>query len=340
MRWSCPAAALLTAVLVTACSSAEQQPPPAAATQIPIPSLQLGVDLDFYTSPDANVASTARQDIAYIKSLHANAVSISFPFYTDKAGTTLGPLPTTPSVAQLDTVIRTAEGADLAVTLRPVLNQTSLGEARVHWTPAHLTTWFTAYQHFMLPYAALAQRDHVGVFVIGTELNKFSGAPEWATLRDAIAAVYHGQLAFSNNWLGVKNTTVGLTEMIDAYAPVPLSDSASVTALAGAVAYGEDALPYGSVLSEVGIAAQSGAYAHPWQVGSNATPIKPQIQANWFSAQCQAVAQDHLGGIYFWPLYFGQSLTVPDRADGPTAWVATLGATAISNCFTSLRADS
>ena len=222
------------------------------------------------------------------------------------------------------------------MTVRPLLSQAALGKARVHWKPAQLAAWFSAYQHFLLPYAAMAQRDHADVFVIGTELNNFANAPEWATLRAAVAAVYHGKLAFSNNWLGIKNATPGVTEMTDAYEPVPLSDSAPVSALAGAVAYSVHALPYGSVLSEVGIAAQSRAYAHPWELGSKTAPIKPQIQANWFSAQCQAVVQDHLGGIYFWPLYFGQSLTVPDRADGPTAWAATPGATAIAKCFTAL----
>ena len=126
----------------------------------------------------------------------------------------------------------------------------------------------------------------------------------------------------------MRNATAGLTEMIDAYEPVPLSDSASVSALAGAVSYWAHALPYGSVLSEVGIAAQSGAYAHPWELGSKVAPIKRQIQANWFSAQCQAVVKDQLGGIYFWPLYFGQSF--PDKTVGPTAWAGTPGANAIA----------
>lgn len=337
MRLLRPAVALLTGVLIAACSS---EAPPAATRQVPEPGLQLGVDIDFYTSPGMNVAATARQDISYIKRLHANAVSISFPFYNDKAGSALGPLPRTPSVASLDTLITVAENAGLAVTLRPLLNQAALGGARVHWRPAHLAHWFAAYQHFLLPYAALAQRDHVAVFVVGTELNRFSDAPEWATLRDAIAAIYHGTFAFSNNWLGTRNATPGLTEMTDAYVPVSLNDSASVVALAGALAYSAHALPPGNILSEVGIAAQSGAYAHPWGVGSKTAPIKPQIQANWFSAQCQAVAEDHLGGIYFWPLYFGQSLTRPDTADGPTAWVSTPGATAIAECFATLRSSS
>lgn len=338
MRLLRPAAAVLTGALVVACSTAQQSQD--TARHVPEPALQLGVDIDFYSSRGADVTPTARQDIAYIKSLHANAVSISFPFHTDKAGLHVGPLSDTPSVASLGTLIATAETANLAVTLRPVLNQSSLGEARVHWAPVNLAAWFAAYQHFLLPYAALAQRDHVAVFVIGTELNNFANAPEWTSLRNAIAGVYHGTLAFSNNWLGTRNATAGLTEMTDAYAPVPLNDSAPVASLAGALAFWAHALPSGDILSEVGIAAQSGAYAHPWELGSKTAPIKSQIQANWFSAQCQAVAEDHLGGIYFWPLYFGQSLTVADRGDGPTTWAATPGASAIAKCFDFLREGS
>ena len=325
MRLLRSAVALLTGLLVAACSSAR---PARDGKFVQEPTLQLGIDIDFYTNPGANVASIARQDIAYIKSLNANAVSISFPFYNDKAGSALGPLAATPSVAPLGTLITIAENAGLAVTLRPVLNQAALGEARAHWTPAHLAAWFTAYQHFLLPYAALAQRDHVAVFVIATELNEFSEAQEWATLRNAIAAVYHGTFAFSNNWLGIRNATPGLTEMTDAYAPVPLNDSASVSALAGAIAYSSRALPFGNILSEVGIAAQSGAYAHPWEVGSKTAPLKPQIQASWFSAQCQVVAEEHLGGIYFWPLYFGQSLTNTRQGRRPDR----MGGYAWSNC--------
>jgi hypothetical protein len=331
------AAMLTTALVAASCSSSTAQQPP-QATQVPLPSVQLGIDLDFYATPGADITSTARQDIAYIKSLHANAVSISFPFYSNKAGSALGPLAKTPSVSQLGALITMAEKDRLAVTLRPLLSQTALGEARVHWRPAHLGEWFTAYQHFLLPYAALAQSDHVAVFVIGTELNEFANARSWSTIRAAVATIYHGELAFSNNWLGTRNATAGLAEMTDAYEPVPLSDSASEPALAGAVTYWAQALPYGNVLSEVGIAAQSGAYAHPWGLGSKTAPIKPQIQANWFSAQCQAVVQDHLGGIYFWPLYFGQSLS--GSADDPTAWAATPGAAAIAKCFTTVEASS
>lgn len=336
MRMLLAVAATLATALLAACTSAA--PPPAQTAAVPLPSVQLGVDLDFYATPGANITAAARQDIAYIKSLHANAVSISFPFFSDKTGSVLRPLAKTPSVAQLGTLITVAEQAGLAVTVRPLLSQTALGKARVRWKPAQLDAWFRAYQHFLLPYAAVAQRDHADVFVIGTELNRFAKAPEWGATRTAVATVFRGKLAFSDNWLGTKNATAGVTQMTDAYESVPLSDSASLPALAGAVSYWTHALPYGSVLSEVGIAAQSGAYAHPWALGSKTAPIKPEIQANWFTAQCQAVVQDHLGGIYFWPLYFGQSLTA--RTAGPTAWAATAGAAAIAQCFSSMAASS
>ena len=338
---------LLISMLLAACSSAipesAQSSPNESAPQ-PMPSvhtkhvLQLGIDIDFYTSAGTNVAPAAQQDVSYIKGLHANAVSISFPFYTNRVGTVVGPLPATPSVTQLGTLINTARAAGLTVTVRPLLNESALGESRVHWKPRRLSTWFNAYQHFLLPYAALAQHDHVAMFVVGTELSRFSASSEWMKLATAVHAVYHGKLAYSNNWIGVRNSAAGVVQTTDAYAPLPLPDSAPVSALAAGWKSWARTFPTGTILSEVGIASQSGAYAHPWEWGSSTAPIDPRIQARWFRAACQAVNADHLGGIYFWPLYFGQSLTVPEGTNGPTSWAATAGAAAISKCFAKLRA--
>ena len=269
--------------------------------------------------------------------MHANAVSISFPFYNDKAGSALGPLPATPSVAQLDTLITMAENADLAVTLRPVLSQTALGEARVHWTPAHLAAWFTAYQHFLLPYAALAQRDHVDVFVIGTELNKFSNAPEWATLRDCDSRGVSRTARVLQQLAGRKERHArsdGNDRRLRAGPPVRQRvgiRSGGRTCLLGArpavrerPVRGRHSRAVRCVRPPVGGGIQDRAdkAADPGELVQRTVP---------------GGREDHLGGIYFWPLYFGQSLTVPDRADGPTAWAATPGATAIANCFTALR---
>lgn len=159
--------------------SAPPRTPNAAAPEAPAkPARQLGIDIDFYSG--INVGGPARQDAAYINSLQANAASISFPFFSNPAGTTVTAAQSTPASAQLGTVITAAQHDDLAVTLRP-LDEKSIGESRVDWEPVKLAAWFAAYQRFLLPYAALAQHDHVAMFIVGVEFTRFSAAPQWDT---------------------------------------------------------------------------------------------------------------------------------------------------------------
>jgi hypothetical protein len=303
---------------------------------------QLGIDLDFYWNAGANVSLIARQDVAYVKALGANAISISFPFVTNRRGSYVSAYSRTPSLADLSVLIKAAENAGLTVTVRPAIDEKTLGETRVNWKPKNLLAWFAAYQRFLLPYASLAQRDHVAAFCVGTELSKIATVPEWNKLDAALHTVYDGDLVYSNNWnVPARSFATGdVAEMVDAYPPFPLRDSATVTALTTAWEHWAKSLPRGTVLSEVGIPAQSGAYKHPYAWGSHSAPVKPQIQTRWFTAACHAVMADKLHGIYFWALTFGQSLTEPRGDNDPGSFVATPGATAITNCFRALRADS
>jgi hypothetical protein len=341
-----PAAALLAASLLMAgCSVFTPKPAtPVQTTSVPTPhavvapTLKLGIDIDFYATPGTKITATARQDIAYIKHLQANAVSISFPYYTNPSGTVVHALPSTPSMAQLTTLVGVAEQAGLAVTLRPLLNETGLeGVTRPHWRPASLTSWFTAYKRFLLAYARLAQADHVTTFVIGTEFTRFNRVPLWDALAAAIRTVYRGQVAYDNNWGTPRNHAPGITQTLDAYRPVQLPTSAPLGALETAWTAWTRTLPRSLVLSEVGVDPQPGVYNHPWLWNVPGQPIIPEIQAKWFAAACHAVAKAHLGGIYFWPLYFGQRLTTPLGVKAPTAFAGTTGAAAIARCFTALR---
>lgn len=303
---------------------------------------QLGIDIDFYWNAGTDVALIAQQDVAYTKALGANAISISFPFVTNLRGSYVSTYSRTPSLADLSVVIKVAESAGLAVTIRPLIDEKSLGEIRVHWRPQNVDAWFAAYQRFLLPYASLAQRDHVTAFCVGTELSKVATVPEWNKLDAALHAVYDGELVYSNNWNDpARPFGVGdVVEMVDAYPPFPLRDNATETALAAAWERWAKSLPKETILSEVGIPAQSGAYKHPSAWGSHTAPIKPKIQTRWFTAACHAVMADKLGGIYFWALTFGQSLAKPRADDEPGSFVATPGAIAIRNCFSALKADS
>jgi hypothetical protein len=93
---------------------------------------------------------------------------------------------------------------------------------------------------------------------------------------------------------------------------------------------------HGTVEAEVGIAV-SGASQAPWQSHWNVRPLDQSVQARWFAAACQVAASTHLGGIYFWPLNYSQTI-----GSGPTPayqgwWAGGQGAHAIATCFAALE---
>jgi hypothetical protein len=328
-----------TGVTIAACTVAAHvstmQPRPVPASpgvRLPVPPaipvVQLGIDIDAYTYPGQDVIAAARQAVAYIRTLHANAVSVSFPFYaagprSDRVVIGRG----TPTPAQLGTVVEAAVRAGLYVSVRPLLDEASLGGAvRVRWVPPDPAAWFAAYRAFLLPYAAMAQRDHVAEFFTGAELTGFAELPLWARLDAAVARRFRGTLAYANNWGPFRFTGRAgpVAETVDAYQPMfpPL--------LAAWQRY-DRRLPRGTVESEVGIAAVNGAWRRPWVHTWPVSQLEPAVQARWFTDACQAARTTHLGGIYFWAIGLGPP-------SGPTltyqgSWAHSAGSAAIARCF-------
>lgn len=293
------------------------------------PAFQRGVQIDAYINPGQNVMATAVTDISYIKSLHANAVMISFPFFvasrqSSRAFTTSR----TPTPAQLAIIITRAEHAGLYVAIRPLLDERSLAESRVHWVPPNLATWFASYKSLLKPYAQVAQLQHVGEFVVGAEFSRFNNSPGWNALDRSLRTWYHGTLAYANN--GKVNLTQAsggrvALKTVDIYPPLAPPFSAKWVRF-------DRTLPLGTVASEVGIAAVPGAWHKPWVHNWPATRLDLQLQARWFSAACHAAIVTHMHGIYFWTLPFSATL------HGPTLtrqidWAHSPGATAISGCY-------
>jgi hypothetical protein len=144
---------------------------------------------------------------------------------------------------------------------------------------------------------------------------------------------------FSANWVTANDTKVlpgsggpGVTVGADAYPtmPYPLSQ---LKAQWAARALG---LPKDTVLSEVGIEALAGAQYKPYVSEPSTRPLVPAVQVDWFNAACNAVVADHLGGIYFWSINVGDSLTTKPTSKTPTQFTDAPGATAIKACFTRL----
>jgi len=332
----------LLASVVGGCVAAPTVPPakPVALIyrSVPAPAIQRGIDVDFYTYPGQHVAAAASADVAYAKSLHANALSVSFPFFTPGAGSsTVEGTNATPSPGDLAIVVSTAERAGLYVSIRPLLDQSSrsIGISRTTWKPADPAAWFASYRTFLLPYATMAQQARIPEFIDGAEFTVFGGSRFWNGLVAALRAVYKGTLGYANNW-GIPlagNGGAGVRESVDSYHPLKVPAHASLARLtAGWRAY-DRTLPAGTVETEIGIAAVPGAYAEPYQSYWHGARLVPVIQTRWFTAACDAAATDRLGGIYFWAVGFDQALGSPPTAATPTSWVDGPGAQAISSCF-------
>jgi hypothetical protein len=304
------------------------------------PDPQLGIDLDYYVdSPAASVPAIAAADVAYVKSLHANSLSVSFPFFMHgpDAVTVYGST-RTPTPAQLGLLATTAEKAGLYVSIRPLLDEKSLHYpgGRTKWTPISMAAWFASYEHFLRPYAQMAQREHIPEMFTGVEFNEFLHSPYWSRLDAYLRRYYHGTLAYSDsrNWeLPTQRTnTQGVVQEVDAYKPVRLPSSASVAALTRAWdAYLGHGLHH-ITISELGITAQDGAYYQPYSVQSFGGRLDPSIQVRWFTAACNAAAR-YGDGLYFWSINFDNQFGVPPSPAYPAAFIDSPGAGAIAACF-------
>jgi hypothetical protein len=284
---------------------------------------QLGIDVYWVANRQDSapvVQAKARRIIAYAIGLGANSISLTFPFYTYgiTSDTVYASPDSTPTPAHLALFLAAAAAARIRVTLRPILNENILvAQNRNAWRgsiqPASTAAWFASYQNLLLPYAAVAQSGHAATFVISTELESLERDPAWPGLVRAIRSVYHGQLIYDENYdeFALHTANPAVPDIgVDAYPRFDLPDTASVGELSSAW---EEWLSSGHplrvrkaiVLSEVGIAAVSGAYADPaaW-LGTVNTPILPQVQRNWFRAACRAVARERVGGIYWWEISF------------------------------------
>jgi hypothetical protein len=187
--------------------------------------MELGVGIDAYSYRGQDVRRAAAADVAYItyiKSLHANAVWISFPFFLSGPGSsTVYATTATPSPAQLAVIARTAVHAGLYVSIRPLLAEGTLGTARSKWRPRNMAIWFASYTRFLLPYAYYAQRVGVRALIVDTEFTDFSKSPYWNRLDQTVRRYFHGTLAFASNWSRVANFAGNgsqhVQEAVDAY---------------------------------------------------------------------------------------------------------------------------
>jgi len=315
---------------------------PAAPT---LPRPQLGIDVLWYRHPEdsaATIHDKAARIVSYIDDLHANAISISFPFYMrGQRDSRVFRRRATPTPEDLAVLVDDAAALGLSVNVRPLLNQDAIGGWRGAIYPANRDEWFASYAKFLAPYLAMASAHRVTSFTVGAELSSLAQDPAWSALDSSARTIFGGQLSFSNNWdafaAGQRGGGSVGQQGVDAYFPVPLRNGASVRDLVTALNTWLNKPARLSlqdvVVQEAGIAAQPGSYAHPhaWTGSPDRDFL---LQARWFQAMCTVVRQHHMAGLYFWDIDFNQNVSRPHpRSDPPLSFVGRDAASVVRSCF-------
>ncbi|MFG2877670.1 glycoside hydrolase family 113 [Streptomyces sp. NPDC048337] len=297
------------------------QPPPAAPATVANPwkpgMPQWGVQIYWEDTPEQSASyltEKAQLQAKYLIGLKANSVSISFPFYTGNVTstkTTAGPR--TPSPERLETVLKVFQEAGLRTTVRPLMDEKSLG-GMPNWRgtikPSDKDAWFASYTKFLGPYLDVAEKHKVASFTLATELNSLEGDPRWKALADTAEKSYSGEIGYDANY---DNYVAGRINMpveqlgVDAYFPVKVPDTAPVEDLVKGWNVWLDKKSRGPlpeiVISEAGIGAMTGAYQEPGDFHTKRA-LNTQVQANWYNAVCQVVKQRKMKGVYWWSIYF------------------------------------
>jgi hypothetical protein len=346
------------AVLAAACALATSPGRSAAAAARP----QLGIDT-YFPYRCQSLSTLERWATTQFRAFHglgANATGITFPIYTSsltansvfsRTNCRRSSIYSTPTNAALGAVVRVAHKFGLKVFLRPSIDQTDLvrqGSGAWHGLlkPTNRTLWFKNYLGTLRPFLQLSQALHVEHFAIESELNSLTLASNWKSLIAQAKRWYHGDVVWNYSWLTTvkKITRAGTSFGVDTYpalwllspAATPAEIEASWNTLLG---WKDFTIPNVSsaTIDEVGILAQDGAYAAPYDVSfPMAThPFDQSIQVNWFTAACLFMKDHAMHGIYFWGPWLTQRkgvlLSKPNPGD--TGDLQPLGQHAIKACF-------
>jgi hypothetical protein len=300
--------------------------------------------LDNYTASDTSIRG--KRMLSYIKNvLHAGAVDIVWNLYApSRHSNTVIAGATTLSASDVGILTQLAEQEHLMVEYRPlmfVLGVENPWEGLI-W-PADPSSWFDSYYAVNLPYLQMAEKYHIGEYVIGTEMDGVSPDGQWASFLANCAKVYHGQLTYAAHEVkyfppGTQLPPTDLTG-VDMYETLDLPASAPLAEVVATYEHYFTSVPAPllsrTAIQETGIQARAGAYFHP----SNLTlpgELDESVQYNWFIAACETVKQFHLRALFFWKVDLSDyPLTHP--ASSLSTFEGKEGAVAISECASIIR---
>lgn len=319
-----PGAALAASLLLAACAAGS-----ASGAGAPRPVFQRGVCYAHAWRDggrDGYGSARSGRTLARLRSLGVTWISLTpFGFVPSLDAPTVRRLPSAHGGAgesdeRIEAETRRAHKLGMRVTLKP-----HLWVARGAWQGAlrfpsddAFRAFLASYRAFLLHYAALAERLHVDLFVVGTELRSVT-ARDGAALRPLIAEVrrvYHGPLTYAANW--DEAAAVDFWDAldyvgVDAYAPLtrrsgapPSELAAAWKELAGELMRLSRRAGRPVILTELGYRAARDAAMSPstWPESDPRPAYDPAHQAACYRAALSSLwGQPWLQGIYVWKYF-------------------------------------
>jgi hypothetical protein len=221
------------------------------------------------------------------------------------------------SDAGLAETARLARALGIQTLLKPHLwsRQGWVGSIRMK-TDEDWARWFAAYEAFALHYAALAEREGLPAFAVGTELPGTSGREaEWRRLIARVRRVYRGRLTYCANWDEAEGVRFwDALDFVGVQAYYPLAGEgrpqpAAIRAAWEPIAARLEALSRRTgraiVFTEVGYRSVAGGLREPWQTTTSGE-ADPALQADAYRALFECLwERPWFGGTFVWKWHPG-----------------------------------
>jgi hypothetical protein len=293
---------------------------------------------------DTKAAFIANELFSFVaEKLHANAVSLNFPFW-ESGSLSNDPMraPMTSSPQRMMAITAIAHHYHLSVQWRPFLFESDLlYQTHDSIRPTDPNIWMRNYWNFLEPYLEAANLSGAASFSIALELRTMLPyLSQWTTIVRRAKSLFSGTLFYSQQHL--PQVSLPLTARgYDAYQPIDLKSAKdlSVARLTRGFIYNlhvpeMQQTPADLTLEEISIPGVPYAYLRPshFHLAKNVKLDRP-VQTEWFEAACNAFYQLHLQGIYYYGIAFDRYVPNENQSANPFGWLGTPSATAIANCF-------
>ncbi len=278
---------------------------PFATTHAAVADWQRSVSI-LSASPTDIGSANYNQTVDRFKSLGFNSVTLIIPFYQETyRSNTMVPANNAPTGAALVAAIQYAHSKGMAVVLKPHVD-TGDGVWRAHLAPENRDTWFANYSYQLYKYAAIAQKNNVESYCLGTELISMvsntvnpDNTTRWKKIIRDVRSVYGGKVFYDATWGGSAYADEppqiafwGDLDYMGISAYYPLRGDGSIESLKSEwndvntriirVLYDRYKKPI--LFGEIGYRSIAGAHEQPWAWWELPEPYSAQEQINDYTA--------------------------------------------------------